>query len=50
MNWIVILGMICELLIGGGITCYFYKEHKIAAIILGLFTIAVLLTSYRTLW
>ena len=50
MNWIVILGMICEFLIGGGLTCYLYKEHKTAAVITALFTIAVLLTSYQTLW
>ena len=48
---IIIIALFCELLIGGYMSWYFIiTNHKIAAIVMGLFTIAIIIASYNIMF
>ena len=47
--WIIILGIICEAIIGGYTTCWFYPQNKWYSLVVALLTIAIMLGTWTTL-
>ena len=46
--WIILFAIVCEIIIGSYLTCWLYHQNTWHGIMMGLFTVAVVLATWTT--